>query len=182
MKSLIGKLKSAYDISIDSYKVLREGKDVNTIVLVTSNHHSYIAKIYKDAFTYEEGLAKQGELIQAFIAAGIPFAERYQTIDGKYYTTIGIEGASYFVSLEDFMDGYEIDKLDIGKVEQIGSMLGKMHRSSEAGPVIFEHGTSWSLFGGNATDNFGDYDENELCFQELYDKLFQFNYDKRISY
>ena len=55
--------------------------------------------------------------------------------------------------------------------------MGKMHRISEESELSFKHSTTWSLFGGNQTDELGDYDENELFFQDLIKSLDDGTYD-----
>lgn len=49
----------------------------------------------------------------------------------------------------------------------MATMLGKLHAESLRQSYRFHRATSWSLFGGNAKEAIGDYDENELRFLEM---------------
>lgn len=69
--------------------------------------------------------------------------------------------------METHQFGEEVDVLNDGKLVSIASMLGRFHAESLRQGYRFHRATSWSLFGGNATEEIGDYDENELSFLEL---------------
>lgn len=63
--------------------------------------------------------------------------------------------------------GEEAAVLNDERLVSMASMLGKLHAESLRQSYRFHRATSWSLFGGNATEAIGDYDENELSFLEM---------------
>lgn len=74
---------------------------------------------------------------------------------------------AYVFTLETKLEGQEIDTLEDVHLKEIGTNLGKMHCYSLQNNLNLNKATSWSMFGGNATDAIGDYDENELSFLEF---------------
>ncbi|MEN2768550.1 phosphotransferase enzyme family protein [Ornithinibacillus xuwenensis] len=156
--------------TVESFSLLREIEE-NTIITVIIQKEKYILKFYHDRYTTANGLQKQGELSLYLKASGLPFAARFPTKDGKYYGETLYEGKKSFVTLEEYMDGDPISAVTLEDTYEIGRLLGIQHKACEESGIDFGHGTSWSMFGGNETNQFGDYDENELCFRELMEAL-----------
>ncbi|SHG74934.1 phosphotransferase [Ornithinibacillus halophilus] len=164
---------------VESCQLVRHIDDHNTIIQINAGNKRYIVKLYHDSFTTKKGLEKQGQLCNTLHPA-IPVPQRYKTIDGYFYTEIKVDGKCSLVTVEEYMDGTEIEIIDINVIRQIAQLLAVQHNISEESGMRFGYGTSWSMFGGNETDAFGDYDENELCFRELIGALKANNYDKQL--
>lgn len=81
------------------------------------------------------------------------------------YYVVEIEDKVY--SLEREVKGEIIETITDTELVEIGSLLGVQHYISQQLSTPFNTATSWSLFGGNQTDNLGDYDENELSFLDF---------------
>ncbi|MGE7625379.1 hypothetical protein ACQKMD_20975 [Viridibacillus sp. NPDC096237] len=86
-----------------------------------------------------------------------------KTKEGTY--TISLNEKVF--SLELALLGKPIKKLDDQLLATIGSSFGIQHRLSSTIISPLTTATSWSLFGGNKTDEIGDYDENELSFRDF---------------
>ncbi|WOV87144.1 hypothetical protein QWT69_14960 [Sporosarcina oncorhynchi] len=127
---------------------------------VTVDGKQYYVKGGKQSLVYIE---KTITLTHLMREANLPFITPVQTLDGKYYVK---HGQMHFI-LEQKGVGEEVKCLRMLHIEEIGRMLAKQHLVSENTAMRFGTGTSWGMFGGNATDALGDYDENELCFLDL---------------
>lgn len=95
--------------------------------------------------------------------AGLPFIVPEKTLKGNRY----IEHEGLLFILEQKGNGKEIKRLRLSHIREIGKMLGKQHAIASTTDFRFGVGTSWGMFGGNETDKFGDYDENELSYLDL---------------
>lgn len=95
--------------------------------------------------------------------AGLPFIVSEQALDGKRY----VEHENLLFILERKGIGKEIKALRQEHLQELGKSLGKQHAVSSTIDLRFGSGTSWGLFGGNKTNELGDYDENELCYLDL---------------
>ncbi|WP_432361828.1 phosphotransferase enzyme family protein [Sporosarcina sp. UB5] len=96
-------------------------------------------------------------------AAGLPFIVPEKTIEGHRY----VEHEGLLFILERKGNGEEVKRLRLSHIREIGKLLGKQHAISSTTDFRFGVGTSWGMFGGNKTDAFGDYDENELSYLDL---------------
>ncbi|MGG0642640.1 phosphotransferase [Sporosarcina gallistercoris] len=85
--------------------------------------------------------------------------------DGCYVT----EQEGFVFTLERVLTGQELTCMTDALFYELGSLLGEQHNVSLQLKSPFTTATSWSLFGGNATEKLGDYDENELSFFEFRD-------------
>ena len=81
--------------------------------------------------------------------------------------TYAVEVGGKVFSLERSLAGEPIEVLMDSEIMEIGRSLGIQHSLSIKYPTPFHIATSWSLFGGNQTDEIGDYDENELSFLDF---------------
>lgn len=95
--------------------------------------------------------------------AGLPFIVSEQALDGKRY----VEHENLLFILERKGIGKEIKALRQEHLQELGKSLGKQHAVSSTIDLRFGSGTSWGMFGGNKTNELGDYDENELCYLDL---------------
>lgn len=95
--------------------------------------------------------------------AGLPFIVPEKTMDGQDY----IEHEDYVFTLERKGEGDEIKHLHLSHIREIGKKLGKQHAVSLSTDFRFGSGTSWGMFGGNETEAFGEYDENELSYLDF---------------
>ncbi|MCM3758383.1 hypothetical protein M3197_13010 [Sporosarcina aquimarina] len=96
--------------------------------------------------------------------------ERDMNVARYVQTTSGLrvhEEDGFVFTLEKELSGHELTNITDELLSEIGRLLGKQHIISAQFKSPFTTGTSWSMFGGNATENLGDYDENELSFLEF---------------
>ncbi|MDO3411083.1 hypothetical protein QWJ34_15060 [Saccharibacillus sp. CPCC 101409] len=114
-----------------------------------------------------DGLERQGQWCGAMADAGLPLMRRRRSRAGRYFAVLEEGGSRWLTTLEDFAPGGEFVCREIGDIRRIGRLLGRMHAESERAGILFGHGTSWSLFGGNASEELGPYDENEKGFDEI---------------
>lgn len=97
----------------------------------------------------------------------MPVPEYLLTVDGTF--TVMIENDVF--TLEKAVEGIEIESLTDNHIVSVAEALGKMHKFSLETNYRMGRGTTWSLFGGNQTENLGDYDENELCYLEFIEEF-----------
>lgn len=90
----------------------------------------------------------------------------YETTNSSQYT---IERDHVIYTLERKLIGEEIEEVSDTHLTELATALGTMHRFSLENQLRLHRGTTWSLFGGNASDELGDYDENEVSFWECRD-------------
>jgi len=99
---------------------------------------------------------------------------------GKEDTYTNLYNSKIF-TLEKALKGMEVQILTDDHLESIAQMLGKQHRLSIKSGIHINKATSWSLFGGNATDEIGDYDENEVSFWQMRENCQQVSLFPRIE-
>lgn len=97
----------------------------------------------------------------------VPVPEYLLTVDGTF--TVMIENDVF--TLEKAVEGIEIEGLTDKYIVSIAETLGRLHKFSLEKNYRLGRGTTWSMFGGNKTENLGDYDENELCFLEFMEEF-----------
>ncbi|MFC4356279.1 phosphotransferase enzyme family protein [Chryseomicrobium palamuruense] len=90
----------------------------------------------------------------------------YEKMDSSHYT---VERNHVVYTLERKLIGEEIEEVSDTHLTEIATALGTMHRFSLKNQLQLNRGTTWSLFGGNASEELGDYDENEVSFWECRD-------------
>lgn len=90
---------------------------------------------------------------------------RIRNIKGDYSSILDDGQDRWLVVIEQMATGDEFVLRDSQDIRRIGTFLGKLHVESLHKAIRFGHGTTWSLFGGNVTEESGDYDENESCFR-----------------
>lgn len=108
--------------------------------------------------------------------AKLPFSMSKLTLDGKPY----VEHDGLIFILEEKGKGKPMEALRLKHIQEIGAMLGKQHAASMRSAFSFGRGTSWGMFGGNETEELGDYDENELCYWDLVSAV-EDKYEKEMS-
>ncbi|GEN84867.1 hypothetical protein SLU01_31790 [Sporosarcina luteola] len=119
---------------------------------------------------YLKGEKQPEQFVETIIAftelmsnAGLPFIMSEQALDGKRY----VEHENLLFILERKGIGKEIKALRQEHLQELGKSLGKQHVVSSTIDLRFGSGTSWGMFGGNKTNELGDYDENELSYLDL---------------
>lgn len=119
---------------------------------------------------YLKGEKQPEQFVETIIAftelmsnAGLPFIMSEQALDGKRY----VEHENLLFILERKGIGKEIKALRKEHLQELGKSLGKQHVVSSTIDLRFGSGTSWGMFGGNKTNELGDYDENELSYLDL---------------
>ncbi len=95
---------------------------------------------------------------------GILPVPRYKKTQDEVYA-VAKDGLTWTIETRQF--GREVNHLTDSMLLSMATMLGKLHAESLRQSYRFHRATSWSLFGGNATEAIGDYDENELSFLEM---------------
>lgn len=94
---------------------------------------------------------------------GMNVTHYQKSLDATYV----VEVEEKVFSLEISLAGKPVEVLTDREITEIGRLLGIQHALSIEIPTPFNTATSWSLFGGNQTDEIGDYDENELSFLDF---------------
>jgi len=159
MKELIQEVMQHYfSKPVTRHEILR-GKD-RLVAEVEVDGETYFLKGEKQTAAFIESII---EFTKIMNDAGLPFIVPEKTIEGSRY--VKYEGL--FFILEQEGKGEEIKKLRLSHIREIGKMLGKQHAVSLKTDFRFHTGTSWGMFGGNETDAFGDYDENELSYLDF---------------
>ena len=123
----------------------------------------YLGKSY--VFKGEKANAKSVEQNCEFankLRACLPTPHYYKTI---HHTFTVIDGDHIFTLEENLTEGEEVNTLTDVHLKEIALKLAIMHRYTLSNNITLQKATSWSMFGGNKTDEIGDYDENELSFQ-----------------
>lgn len=152
--------------SFRSIKELRNGEKI-IYVLVDELEVSYVLK-------GEKGNAQSVEQNCQFanaLRACLPTPQYYKTIHNTFTVQ---HGAHVFTLVEYLAEGEEIRTLTDFHLKEIATKLAVMHRYTLTNQITLQKETSWSMFGGNATEDIGDYDENELSFQ-LFEQTFHRN-------
>lgn len=138
------------EIFRSSEKILAEVKSISTYVLKGERVESFY---WEACCQYAERLVENGMNVARYVKTSS--GSHVYAEDGLVFT------------LEKELPGYELTYVTDELLSEIGSLLGKQHLISAQFKSPFTTGTSWSMFGGNATENLGDYDENELSFLEF---------------
>lgn len=80
--------------------------------------------------------------------------------------TADLEG--FIFTLETaLIEGKEIQQLNDIHIQSIAENFAKQHKHCLQHNILLNKPTSWAMFGGNQTDELGDYDENELSFLDF---------------
>ena len=156
-------------VSDAEWEILRTIEGKNTIIKVNDPAGAKILKIHKEQYASKRGLDHQGRLSECLRGAGIPAVSMLPSLSGGFSGLYEEGGRLFLTTAEVFVEGSEIEYVTAAQVKEIGRMLGRMHLAGSRAPFRFGYGTSWSMFGGNASEAFGEYDENELMYRELMD-------------
>ncbi|MEK4522189.1 hypothetical protein MKX96_11230 [Psychrobacillus sp. FSL W7-1493] len=97
------------------------------------------------------------------LESGLNVTQYLKSLDATYI----VEFEDKVFSLEINLAGKPVEVLTDREITEIGRLLGIQHALSIKIPTPFNTATSWSLFGGNLTDEIGNYDENELSFLDF---------------
>src|SRR4051812_35758549 len=143
---------------VTRYEILRD-KD-RLVAEVEVDGETYFLKGDKNSAAYIEKIYSFTTIMSR---AGLPFIELEKTMKGNTY----VEHDHFSFMLERRGEGDEIKRLRLSHIKEIGKWLGIQHSISLTTDFRFGVGTSWGMFGGNETDKFGDYDENEMSYLEL---------------
>ena len=95
--------------------------------------------------------------------AGLPFIVPEKTLIGERH----VKHENLLFILERKGVGKEVNVLRLEQLQELGQSLGKQHALASASDLRFGRGSGYSMFGGNETEEFGDYDENEVMYLEL---------------
>lgn len=153
------------------------GINIKTLHFVR-NHDQQIAEVTDEfGHTYlikgEQQQAHEVEAICQFantMQQILPTATYLKTKGSMYSTTYN----HLVYTLETKLDGDELETLHDAVLKEIATQLAQAHQFSLSKQLRLHKATSWSMFGGNKTTLIGDYDENELSFQE-FEKVFHLN-------
>ncbi|TFE00830.1 phosphotransferase [Jeotgalibacillus sp. R-1-5s-1] len=147
-------------------------KEVKVLAEVESGQTVYFLKGEASGQAFVE---RACEFADMFLGKGIPFPTYHQSESGW---TIEKKGVVF--TLEKKCAGNEKSSGSIEIVQKIAKALAKQHLISESVSFRFNTGTTWSLFGGNQTDNLGDYDENEQMIQLFEEKMYDHEMSQRV--
>lgn len=154
----IKEIVSAWQIRVENLKIIRNSEK-KLIEIESSDGQLYMLK----------GERHRNDVLNEICAFAnelttiLPFTTYIQTEMCTYMHYY--KGFSY--TLEQKINGREYEYVTDAMISSIASSLGKMHQFSLQQNRRLHQATSWSMFGGNATDKIGDYDENELSYIEL---------------
>ena len=149
--------------SFRSIKELRNAEKL-IYVLVDELGVSYVLKGEKENVQSVEENCQFANDLRAIL----PISMYFKTIQNTFTTQYG---AYVFTLAEYLSEGEEISSLTDIHLKEIATKLAIMHRYTLTNELTLQKATSWSMFGGNETEEIGDYDENELSFQ-LFEKTF----------
>jgi len=93
----------------------------------------------------------------------LPTPRYIKTLAGE----LSVKRGKEIFTLEEKLTGDEIESISDKHIKAIATELATMHRFSLDNKLSIGRATTWSLFGGNLTDDIGNYDENEISFQEV---------------
>ena len=146
-----------YNLQPEGIEILRSGERLLAKVTAES---TYWLKGERADVLYWEACCKYAQLLGESELNAAKYV--------KACTGLQVHAEDGFVfTLEEELSGHELTNMTDGLLSEIGSLLGKQHLISAQFESPFTTGTSWGMFGGNATENLGDYDENELSFLEF---------------
>ena len=148
-------IKEQWQIDIESTKEIRNSEKV-MLEVTTPNDITYLLKGEKADAVNVENIIQYATLL----ASILPVATYKKTISDTYCIALN----QYVFTLEEKLSGSEVNILTDNIIYEIGKNLGKLHQFSLNNHIRLHCSTSWAMFGGNATDKIGDYDENELSF------------------
>lgn len=151
-------LKSFWDIDVNRLNVVRDS-DNKLAEIVGIDGNVYILK-------GENNICEKVNRICEFaneLKSILPVSTYIKTINSTY----AVEHEEIIYTLEFKLPGKTVEHVTDQHINEIGKALGKMHRFSLEHAYKLNQATSWSMFGGNKTDNIGDYDENEISFLDF---------------
>lgn len=143
---------------ITRHEILRD-KD-RLVAEVEVDGETYFLKGEKQTVQFVEAMITFTELMSG---AGVPFIVPEQALNGERY----VKNENLLFILERKGVGKEINVLRLEQLQELGKSLGKQHTVASVIGLRFGRGSGYSMFGGNETEEFGDYDENEVMYLEL---------------
>ncbi|QTD39637.1 phosphotransferase enzyme family protein [Sporosarcina sp. Te-1] len=147
---------------LTSHEILRDNERLVAEVVV--NGATFYLKGEKIEKPFLERLIAY---IREASMSGLPYIGPEKTLDGTDY----VEHEGLLFILERKGKGAEVEGINLRHIEEIACLMGMEHALSLSRELRLGRGTSWGMFGGNATEELGDYDENELCFLDLMQAL-----------
>ncbi|ATP40206.1 hypothetical protein CSE16_09220 [Solibacillus sp. R5-41] len=154
----------AFGIQPGSFKYFRQGERL--LIKVTSiTGEDYYIKGEQTERSYTEACC---QFAQKLLENGI-LVTKYLKSDEKMFTIVY---NPYLITMEKAIIGEELTKVNDGIIEILGRFLARQHQFSLSICSPFQQETSWSMFGGNATELLGDYDENERSFWAFRDAFY----------
>jgi homoserine kinase type II len=158
-------LTNQWQIDISSTKEIRNSEKI-MLEVTSPNGITYILKGEKANAATVENIIQFATSLSSIL----PVSTYVKTISDTYCIPLN----QYVLILEEKLLGSEVNILTDEIINEIGKNLGKLHQFSLNNYIRLNCATSWAMFGGNATDQIGDYDENELSFLN-FKKAFQNN-------
>ena len=147
-----------WQMDVKSIKEIRNSEKV-MLEVTTLNDITYLLKGEKADAVNVENIIQYATLLSSIL----PVATYKKTISDTYCIALN----QYVFTLEEKLSGNEVNILTDNIIYEIGQNLGKLHQYSINNHIRLHCATSWAMFGGNATDKIGDYDENELSFLDF---------------
>lgn len=165
MDSILQLAQHQWNTPFRSISELRNAKNVIYELIDESG----VAYILKGERTNAESVEQNCQFANV-LRACLPTPQYYKSINNTFTVTNG----DYIYTLEEkLVVGEEINVLTTQHLIEVASKLAIMHRYTETNNIALHKATSWSMFGGNETDEIGDYDENELSFQAFEEAFHQ---------
>ncbi|WP_053402396.1 phosphotransferase [Priestia koreensis] len=176
---LIEEIFHAYDLHhVNQIQIMRDQPKKNSIIKCQCNGQWYVLKIYQDGWTTEDKLQKSGEFNRYLADAGMPVAKMLDR-DGWYSYRSYLNEETQLVSIEEYIDGKEIDEVTDGIAQQLGRLLAEQHVSSEQSGFTFGYSSEWTLMDGERV-TYEEISENYECFLELIESAKGYGYDEAL--
>ena len=151
-------LTNQWQIDISSTKEIRNSEKI-MLEVTSPNGITYILKGEKANTATVENIIQFATSLSSIL----PVSTYVKTISDTYCLPLD----QYVLTLEEKLSGHEVNILTDEIIYEIGKNLGKLHQFTLSNHILLNCATSWAMFGGNATDQIGDYDENELSFRDF---------------
>lgn len=149
--------------SFEVMQRFQSGSKFRLIVKAVTSAGPFVVKCFDDEDVTEEALQAHGLMSQCYLRAGVPVPRRYIARSGIYYTFAAVEDRKVTVTVEDFIEGSEVNRVSLEFMGEIGATLGKMHSATESAGIAVGNGSAWSLFVGTESDLLGEFDENSTA-------------------
>jgi Ser/Thr protein kinase RdoA (MazF antagonist) len=169
----ISSLLKQYGISekLSEYAIVQyfEQREKARLVVkaVLGNGFSLILKLTDDPDVTERVLEVHAAMTALYLDVGAKVPVRYRALDGIHHVRMALQGRTFLVTVEEFLNGTELDRVSSALMNELGGILGRMHAATERAGTRLGHGSGWSLFTGIEDDRVGQFDENLANFTDL---------------